>query len=306
MVKLSVVIPARHEEFLGETIEDLLKNKKDDTEIIVGFDGEWPMKPIKQYNNVNYVYYPYSIGQRAITNRCVSLAQGKYVMKVDAHCSFDEGFDTKMIDAFKEMGDDVCIAPAMRNLHIYDWKCYKCGKRTYQDKGDICPVCGAKQKKKMVWKPRRGSWNYSYSFTPEPKFRYYKEYKDRQAGEIVETMSLQGSCFMCTKKRYLELNICDENFGSWGSQGIEVSCKFWLSGSKVLVNKKTWYAHCFRTKAVFGFPYKLSGRQVHNAKKKAKDLFFNHKWPKQKRSLKWLVEKFDAPEWTPEDIAKLK
>jgi len=190
---LSVIIPARNEEFLKLTIEDLLKNKRADTEIIAGLDGEWADPRIEQHPDVNVIYFPESIGQRAISNRCVELAQGKYIMKVDAHCAFDEGFDVKMIEAFKEIGDNVCMVPAMRNLHVFDWKCYKCGKRIYQDKGDVCPDCGNKMRKKILWNARRGTWNYSYCFTPEPKFQYFKQYKDRQEGEIVETMSLQGS-----------------------------------------------------------------------------------------------------------------
>ena len=158
----------------------------------------------------------------------------------------------------------------------------------------------------MVWKRRRGSGASSYYFSSEPKFGYHGAYKAKQVGDIVETMSLQGSCFTVTKDKYWELDLCDEEFGSWGSQGIEVAAKLWLSGGRVLVNKRTWYAHCFRTKAVFGFPYKLSGNQVEGAKKLAKDLFFNNKWPKAVKPLSWLVEKFDPPEWTPEDLASLK
>lgn len=306
-MQLSVIVPARNEEFLKNTVEDLLKNKRANTEIIVGLDGQWANPQVDQHDDVNILYYPDSIGQRAITNQCVKLSKAKYILKVDAHCSFDEGFDVKMIEAFKETGDNVVMAPAMRNLHVYDWKCYKCGKRTYQDKGDICPVCGNKMRKKMLWKARRGTWNYSYLFTPEPKFGYFKQYKDRQTGEIVESMSLQGSAFMCTRDKYLELNICDEKFGSWGSQGIEVACKFWLSGGRVLVNKKTWYAHCFRTKSVFGFPYKPSGRQVQGAKRMAKDLFFNNKWPQAIHPMSWMIEKFwPIPGWKDEDLKKLK
>jgi len=52
---------------------------------------------------------------------------------------------------------------------------------------------------------------------------------------------------MLTREKYWELNICDESLGSWGSQGIEVACKTWLSGGKCLVNHSTWYAHMFRT-----------------------------------------------------------
>ena len=307
MKDLSVIVPARNEEFLKNTVEDLIKNKKADTEIIVGLDGNWANPPLTQHPDVIVVYYPESIGQRAIMNQCVRLSRAKFVMKSDAHCAFDEGFDVKMLEAFKETGDNVAIAPMMRNLHVYDWKCYKCGKRTYQDTGDICPVDGEKMRKKMLWTPRPGTWNSSYCFSPEPKFGYYSDYKKKQIGDIVETMSLQGSCFMCSREKYWDLNICDEAFGSWGSQGIEVSCKFWLSGGRVLVNKKTWYAHCFRTKAVFGFPYQLSGRQVQSAKQLAKSLFFGNNWPQAIRPLSWLVEKFwPVPGWTQKDLEDLK
>lgn len=121
-------------------------------------------------------------------------------------------------------------------------------------------------------------------------------------------MSLQGSCFCCTREKYWELNICDETFGSWGSQGIEIACKFWLSGGRVLVNRATWYAHCFRTKGdTFGFPYPISGRQVQNAKKIAKEMFFDGKWDKAIHPLSWLVEKFmPVKGWTQEALDELK
>jgi glycosyltransferase involved in cell wall biosynthesis len=309
---LSIIIPSRNEEFLKNTVEDILKNKRGNTEIIVGLDGQWANPPLDYNNNVSVIFYPESIGQRAITNQCVKLSQSKFIMKADAHCSFDEGFDVKMLEAFKETGDNVVMVPQMRNLHVYDWKCPKCGKRTYQDTGDICPLDGHKMRKKMVWQPRHGSWNSAYCFDPEPHFQYHGSQRQKQklSGEkLVETMSLQGSCFCCTKEKYQELNLNDEAFGSWGSQGIEVACKFWLSGGRVLTNMNTWYAHCFRTKAVFGFPYQLSGRQVDGAKKLAKELFFKGKWPLATKKLSWLVEKFWPITgkdwgWTNEDLRK--
>ena len=128
-VSLSIIIPSRSEEFLKNTVEDILKNKRGDTEVIVGLDGEWSDPPLEDHPDVNIIYYPKSIGQRAMMNRCASLSRSKYVMKSDAHCSFDEGFDVKMMDAFKETGDNVTMVPIMRNLWAFDWKCYKCGKR---------------------------------------------------------------------------------------------------------------------------------------------------------------------------------
>ena len=163
----------------------------------------------------------------------------------------------------------------------------------------------------VVGKHNPQSW--SYCFDSEPHFQYFEDWKHRPTTKearktgFTETMSLQGSCFMVSRDKYWELNLCDEAFGSWGSQGIEVSCKMWLSGGRVLVNKRTWHSHMFRTKPIFSFPYELSGRQVQRAKKMVKDLFFNNKWPKQTKPLSWLIEKFmPIPGWRDEDLANLK
>ena len=310
-MELSIVIPARNEEFLKDTIEDLLKNIEADTEIIAVLDGQWANPPIADNPRVHIIYVPVAIGQRAASNLAVRLAQGKYIAKVDAHCSFDKGFDRKMLEAFKETGDNVVMVPIMHNLHVYDWKCHKCGKKVYQDVKPICPDCGNEMKKKMVWKPRRSHCT-SYCFDSEPHFQYFNEwretdtYKEQLKTGITETMSLQGSFFMCTKERFLTLNVDDESLGSWGNQGMAVACKFWLSGGKVLVNHNTWYAHCFRTKGdVFGFPYPQSGREVQKTKQKVRDLFFNKTFEGQIYPLKWLIEKFKPSCWDENAIAKL-
>ena len=315
---LSIVIPARNEMFLKRTVEDILKHKKGNTEIIVGLDGAWADPVLPQYDDLNVIYEPVSIGQRAMTNQCVRFAQGKYIMKVDAHCSFDDGFDVKMIEGFKQVGDNVTMVPVMRNLHVFDWKCYKCGWKTYQGKTpEKCPECGATGKyirRKIRWVGKSNPQSTSYCFDSEPHFQYFKEwtktdtYKEQLKTGFTETMSLQGSCFMVTKDKYWELNLSDEQFGSWGSQGIEVACKTWLSGMRVLVNHSTWYAHLFRTQGGdFSFPYPQSISQVQNAKKRAKDIFFNNKWVKQEKPLLWLIEKFwPVKGWTDEDLQKLK
>jgi len=306
---LSILIPSRNEEFLAKTIEDIVSNIEADTEVIAVLDGEWANPPIPQHPKVIVVYLPVSIGQRAATNLACKLSKAKYVMKVDAHCAFDKGFDRKLIE---DMQDNWTVVPTMRNLHAFDWLC-KCGFTHYQDKGNTCPTCGEKMEKKMIWEPRRGTRNYSYCFDTEPHFQYFSDYRNRQefkdGGDLTETMSLQGSAFMMTREKYWELNICDETFGSWGSQGIEVAVKTWLSGGKVMCNHKTWYAHMFRTKQAngFGFPYPQSGKQIESAKKMARDIFFNNKWDKAIHPLSWLLEKFaPVPGWTQADIDALK
>lgn len=305
---LSILIPARNEEFLSKTIEDILSNIEADTEVIAVLDGAWTNPSIAQHPRVNVIYLSESIGQRAATNLACKLSKAKYVLKCDAHTSWDKGFDRKLI---ADMQDNWTVVPTMRNLHAFNWVCKNCKFTHYQDKGDICPACNEKMEKSMVWQPRQGTRNYSYCFDSEPHFQYFRAFSERPEGkgDLTETMSLQGSAFMMTREKYWELDICSETFGSWGSQGIEVAVKTWLSGGRVMVNHKTWYAHMFRTKAVngFGFPYQLSGRQVDNAKKMARDLFFNGKWDKAIHPLSWLVEKFaPVPGWTQEDIDKLK
>jgi hypothetical protein len=113
---------------------------------------------------------------------------------------------------------------------------------------------------------------------------------------------------MLTREKYFELNIADESFGSWGSQGIEVAVKTWLSGGRVLCNHKTWYAHMFRTQGGdFGFPYSLSQSQVVHAQTTARSLFFENKWPGQVKPLSWLIEKFwPVPGWSIADLERVQ
>ncbi len=315
---LSILIPARNEMFLARTIEDILSKSEADTEVIAVLDGAWADPPIPQHDRVNVIYVPENIGQRAATNLACKLSSAKYVMKCDAHCSFDKGFDRKMIEAFKRAGDDATMVPIMRNLWAFDWKCYYCGFRKYQGPTpEKCEQCGKSDKlrRKMLWIGKERPQSKSYCFDSEPHFQYFNDYtkrpefaKDLEETGLTETMSLQGSCWMLTRDKYWELNICDEAFGSWGSQGIEVACKTWLSGGRVLVNHSTWYAHMFRTQGGdFGFPYPISGKDQEKAKVYARNLFFDNNWPKQIHPLSWLVEKFwPVKGWTEENLQNLK
>lgn len=312
-MELSIIIPARNEEFLARTIEDILNNIEANTEIIAVLDGQWANPPILQNDRVNVIYLGKSLGQRGATNIGAKLSKSKYVMKVDAHCSFDKGFDRKMIEI---MQDDWTVVPTMRNLWAFDWKCYHCGWKKYQGPTPRkCEQCGKtdKLRKKMIWKGKERPQSNSYSFDSEPHFQYFNEYTKREPyltdvkTGLTETMSLQGSCFMMTRDKYWELNICDESFGSWGNQGIEVACKTWLTGGKVMVNHNTWYAHLFRTQGGdFSFPYPQSGNDVSRCKARVRKQIWLNKIPNQKYPLSWLIKRFSpVPGWKEEDIDKL-
>ena len=314
--KLSILIPARNEEWLYKTVESLLTNKRGKTEVLVGLDGDWANPAIEDHPDLTVLYYPKSIGQRAMTNQLCRLSKAKYVMKIDAHCAVDEGFDVKMME---KMQDDWTMIPALYNLHVFNWKCKKCGNEWYmgptpqacaQDReGKISnPNCDSKDfERVVVFQPRLHKRSEFYRFDNTLHFQYHgrrKEHPEAQ-GDIAETMSAQGSCFMLTRDKYWELNICDEDFGSWGQQGVEVACKTWLSGGRLVTNKNTWYSHMFRTQPGFGFPYPISGTQIEQARKLSRELFVENKWPLQKYPLSWLIEKFrPLPTWHFEDGPK--
>jgi len=307
---LSICIPSRNEMFLARTVEDILANLRGDAEIIITLDGQWADPPVYDDPRVHLIYLPESVGQRAAVTYAARLSTAKYVMKVDGHCSFDEGFDVKLME---DMQDDWTMAPVMKNLHVFDWVCRKCGNRTYQGPTPIgCKNCDnmTSFERDIVWIAKRSPNSASFCFDPEPHFGYFGEYSKRPEAQadLTESMSLQGSCFLMRRDKYFELGMCDEAFGGWGSLGIEISAKTWLSGGRVIVSHKTWYAHLFRTSGGdFGFPYPLSGNQVEHAKRYARELFFENKWPKQIHPLSWLVERFwPVRGWSEDDLAALK
>ena len=295
---LSIVIPSRNEMFLAKTIESILENIEADTEVIAVLDGEWADPPVPQHERVNVIYVNKSIGQRAGQNLAVRLSKAKFVMKVDAHCAFDKGFDRKMIEGFKDKEDCVMV-PVMRNLHAFNWKC-SCGWSLYQGPTpDKCPKCGLKPEREMIWQPRRGTHSVSYCFDSEPHFQYFGEwtntetYKEQLKTGFTETMSLQGSCFMSTRENYWNYELCDETLGNWGNQGMEIALATWLTGHKVLVNHNTWYAHMFRTQGGdFGFPWPAGGKETQKTKDNVRDKYWNFKHSKQIYPVDWLVNRF--------------
>jgi hypothetical protein len=318
--RLAIIIPSRNEEFICRTVQDILEHKRGPTEIIVGLDGQWADPPLPVHKDVTVVYYNKSIGQRAMTKQCARLTNAEFVAKTDAHVSFDEGFDVKMLEAFDKLpdGENVTMVPIMRNLWAFDLKCYKCGFRKYQGPMlDKCPNCGAVGhiKKKMVWQAKPSPQSTSFCFDTEPHFQYFGEYKKRpeykkmlEETGLTETLSIQGSFFMLTRKKYFELDVDDESLGSWGSQGVSVACRTWLSGGRVLCNHNTFYGHMFRTQGgTFGFPYPNPGSKVQFAKKRAKELFLEGKWDKAVRPVSWLLERFwPVPGWNENSLKQLK
>jgi glycosyltransferase involved in cell wall biosynthesis len=310
MAELSVLIPARNEDYLQRTIEEVLAKMRGDTEVIVVLDGYWPNPGLRQHEKVTIVHRPESIGQRAATNEAARISTSRYIMKLDAHCALSEGFDVQLLKAAAELGEDVIQIPAQFNLHVFNWVCPK-GHSRYQGRSGPCrdKTCKAPTTKEMVWRPRKSRYSTAWLFDSTLHFQYWGKFKARQVGDYPETMSCLGACWFLSRERFWELDGLDEGHGGWGQMGTEIACKAWLGGGRLVCNKKAWFAHLFRTQGGdFGFPYPLKHYETERAREYSRDLWLNGKWPKAKRPFSWILEHFwPVPRgWTDERLAELK
>jgi hypothetical protein len=305
MTDLSILIPARNEMFLAKTVKDILEHARGDTEIIVVLDGPSSHEPVPDDPRVQVIALPEPIGQRQATNLAARMSTAKFVMKVDAHCSFSDSFDVALM---ADCEYDWTMVPEMRNLHVFDWQCVSCGHRSYQGPAPArCKKCGGDEfEMVMVWKPRPHTRNRHMRFDRELHFQYWRQFKRRPEGKgkLVPTMSLVGACWMMHRERYWELGGLDEGHGSWGQMGTEIACKSWLSDGQLICSRKAWFAHLFRTQKGFGFPYPLSGNDTRKAREYSQRLWRAESpdemplWDGAIYPLSWLVEKFwPVPDW---------
>ena len=101
---VSIIIAARNEQYLEQTIRNVLSNARGEIEILVMLDGWIPEPQIHTGDGrVIFHHFQESIGQRQCINAGAKLAKGKYVMKLDAHCAVDEGFDIKLAQDCEEL-----------------------------------------------------------------------------------------------------------------------------------------------------------------------------------------------------------
>jgi glycosyltransferase involved in cell wall biosynthesis len=314
---LSVIIPGRNEEFMRHTVDDVLAHSDESTEVICVADGYWPNPPLVQHPRLQVIHFGEAVGQRAATNYGAHLSRAKYVMKLDAHCSTDEGFDRKLL---AKMQPDMTMIAAMRRLHAFDWVC-ECGVREYQGhKPEKCKECGGTEfTMAIVWQPRvQYPDTTSWLFDATIHFQYWNAYKHTEAYKreapsgIVSTMSCIGCQFLMERKRFKWLGGFDERHGSWGNYGAELACKSWLSGGRMVTNLDTSIAHLFRTgnfarSGQSSWPYPITQTQIDAARNYSRDIWFNNKWEKQKYPLSWLLEKFwPIPGWTDDDLKRQK
>lgn len=202
MTELSILVPSRNEMFIGRTVADVLAHREADTEVIVVMDGpaQSPSEiPISLDPRVRVIDLAEPIGQRAATNLAAVESEARFVMKCDAHCSFEQGFDRKLMEPYQsgELGHDVTTIPRMYNLHAFDWLCQDCGWRQYQ--GPRPAKCGKCESERIemdvVWQPRWSRKSDFARFDTDLHFQYHSVYSKRSEaqGDIVDLIESCGS-----------------------------------------------------------------------------------------------------------------
>lgn len=280
---VSVVIPSRNERFLDKTVADLLAKAEGEIEIIVVLDGYWP-DSLAADPRMTYIHRGESRGMRAAINAAMKIAKGKYILKTDAHCMWDEGYDVKLA---ADCGPNWVVVPRRKRLDAEKWEIQEVGKP------DV---------------------DYEYLSYPDDPQDFGgaglngKQWNERTLARadvlIDDNMSFQGSAWFMHRDYFYELELMDEaNYGTFWNEAQEIGLKCWLSGGRVIVNKKTWYAHLHKGKK-YGRMYNLDYSQLDIGSRHTKKWLTGEAWDKQTLPLSYLVEKFwPVPTW-PEDRNK--
>jgi len=284
VVDVSVVIPARNEQFLPPTIEDLVRNARANTEIIAVLDGYWPERMVEA-NNVHYIHHTEPRGMRGAINAGAALARGKYLMKCDGHCAFDEGYDEKLM---ADLEPDWVAVPRRYSLDAEAWKRRE-GRRIPHDYLYLCYPndpndFGGPSLKGKDWVPRDRD-------------------QALKAIEIDDLMSAQGSSWFMHRDYFYWLDLLDEeNYGHFSNEFQEIGLKVWLSGGRVIRNKKTWYAHLHKGRR-YGRGWLLRPDVLDKGATFTNRWMDGRNWRKQDRDIRWLVDKFwPVPTWPAESV----
>lgn len=268
---VSVVIPARNEPYLKNTIDDLLSKARGSIEIIVILDGYWPsLEDISKDPRVVYIHRGEARGMRNGINTAVSVAKGEFILKSDAHCMFGEGFDEILKS---DLEANWIAVPRRYPLDPTNWQ--------IEVRRDIkYPVDYMYLSKDLHGEP-------------------WPERRDANIDkEIDDLMSAQGSCWFMKKSYYYQLELLDEDtYGIFWNEFQEIGLKCWLSGGRVIVNKNTWYAHWHKPSDV-GRGYNMPKEEQVKAHEAVQKWLNDKGWHKQTYSVKWLVDKFaPVPTW---------
>ena len=284
---ISVVIPARNEDYLQQTIDSLLDNAREAVEIIVVLDGYWPVPPLKSNKQVHILHRSKPLGMQHGVNSAARMAFGKYLMKVDAHCLFSKDWDVILKNDCEE---NWLVTLPRYSLDVEKW----------ERKPNRLPVSYNTLTFPYTHDNQFGTGFHGKKWTDGNLG--YKSYYGREMRRkdvlIDDVIAIQGSLWFMHRQYFFDLDGQDEYHSNFFQEPQEMVFKVWLSGGRCVVNKKAWYAHWHKNK---GSGYGWSMGQKKETERFSTWIWMNDKWPKQTRKFKWLIDKFLPMAGWPED-----
>lgn len=269
---VSIIVPARNEQFMPATVDDLCAKARGSIEVIVVLDGYWP-ECISGDNRVHYIHHSAPRGLRRSLNEGVAIARGQYVMKLDAHCMVSEGFDTVLANVCQD--DWVCV-PTRHRLDAENWRV---------DDGGRPPI------------------NYLY-LEPSNDGINVKEWREKNrdrsldAIRVDDILACQGSCMFLPRDFWYELELLDEeHYGKFRKDPQEVMFKAWSIGGRCVRVKDAWYAHLHKGKR-YGRGYRPDRASWAQGDEYVKKWWTDEAWDKQRISFRDILRRFpDMPGW---------
>ena len=219
-MKLSIIIPSWKDPRLIKTIGSLLETSRlgPKMEIIAVLDGYVPSFSLPQDPRVRYAFLGANRGMREAINAGVGLARGEFIMRSDEHCMFADGFDKSMVDACPP---DAIMTAVRFFLDPYKWEVMEKPPPVYYEKLAI----------------RDG-----LKFEGQ---RWHTRTRQRRHLEVDETMAMQGSVWVMPRKLWTDVigALQTEGYGPLYQDSHEMVFKVWQAGGRLLLNKRTWFAH---------------------------------------------------------------
>jgi glycosyltransferase involved in cell wall biosynthesis len=289
MSKVSVIIPSRNERYLPDTLRDIFANRAGDIEVIVVLDGDYPDYDIPDYPGLKFLHNKKVKGLRYSVNRAVDFAKGKYILKIDAHCTIGEGWD-EILQADCE--DNWMVAPRryLWDAPMWNYKKNADGSISYID-----------------------AHYYFYPFirpyNPRLTSRPWVDRANERARYLIdEDMSCQGSCWFMPKSLFKRIGGFNEfGYGTFSSEPEELGLKIQLGpvGGMVMRNKKTWFSHWDKPSIHWKTAPEIAGRVPDEERIAGNyycfDYWFYNRWEERVHDFEWLIDKFwPIPTW-PDD-----
>jgi len=273
---ISLILPSRNEQFLAKTIDSAFEKAKGDIEIIAVLDGYEPDPPLKERDGLVILRKAVAEGMRPAINDAAKIAKGKYLMKLDAHCLLDQDFDEKMVC---DCDENWISIPRRFSLDAEKWTTSETGKSPVDAHFLTYPYLKPEEigMHGDVWRERA---------------------RERKDILIDDEMSTQGSCWFMHKDYFWSFGgMSCVGYGNFVQEAQEICNRCWLSGGRVIINKKTWYAHLHKGKK-YGRGYWISKRRMIEGAHYSADYWINNKWEARKRDIAWLIDKFwPVPTW---------